>query len=174
MSLLELFDPTGLLKARRKAARKRLRDSVDVHVKPLLGELGFASAQTRAWRASAYREVLSGWGWIRIRENAVDLMSIRWEKYGGARFTIGYASYPINAWKDRDWEGIADFGSLRAGHSSVLKHAWFGRWQDAASAGRLARQRILELEAYRRGGLRSEFMENGLNVFLEPSSPLTD
>lgn len=159
MPLLELIDPTGLLARLRKRARTRLKDGVDAKVKPLLRELGFESARTHAWKASRFKDVVPQWGWIRFREDRVDLLSMRWEKYGEARFVIDYSSWTVEAWEQGAGRGDK-IGQVYARRSAWSTWAWFGAGQNAERAVELACRRVRELDDYLKGAEPAECIDD--------------
>lgn len=167
MLLLELIDPTGLLARLRKRARRRLKDGVDAKVKPLLRELGFESARTRAWKSSRFKDVLQGIGWIRINADRVDLLEIRWRKYGEARFVIDYWSWPRDAWNQQSADRGDKEGRVYPQHRAWLKLAWFGEGQNAEKAVELACRRIRELDGYLKGGAMPPCIDDGMPFYLQ-------
>lgn len=141
-----------LLKPRR-AARKLMVSAVDSELKPRIRELGFSSAQTRAWRSSEFHAWLSGWGWIRMRDGRVDLLSIYWDKYGRPKFQIQFSSQSMEAWQAMCWGESHSFGQALAGGRRRPNLHWFvGRPEKTIERASL---RLAELDRYLRDGEQS-------------------
>lgn len=152
MWFVGLFEPREARDQRRRAARRGLVSAVDKRVKPRLRELGFSSARTEAWRGSRFKSWLTGWGWIRIRDDRVDLLELHWHKCGGPLFHIGVSSQSMDAWNDLRWGEDYDFCNLDAGCERFRRRNWFGEWQSEDEAVLLALRRIEEMDAYWRTG----------------------
>lgn len=150
--LVGLFEPWEVRDQRRREARRSLLSAVDKHVKPRLRELGFASARTKAWRQSRFKNWLTDWGWIRLREDRVDLLEIYWDKYGGPLFHITFSSQSIEAWNELRWGDDCDFCNLDEGCERSPRRGWFGERQGEDEAVALALKRIDEMDAYLCGG----------------------
>ena len=146
--LKAIFEPRAVRYERRRAARRSLVSAVDKRVKPRLRELGFASARTKAWRQSRFKSWLTGWGWIRLREDRVDLLEVYWDKYGGPLFNITFSSQSIEAWNELRWGDDCDFCNLDEGCERAPRRGWFGERQSDDEAVALAFWRIEEMDTY--------------------------
>lgn len=155
-----LFWPSRRRDEARSATRKALVAAVHSQVKPRIRALGFESAQTRTWRNSDFKQWLVGWGWIRIRGERVDLLSIDWEKYGSPRFQIVFSSQAREDWEARRWGDAYNFGSVSAGNGRGVWGRWFGHKQEVEEATALANERLAELDAYLKHGAPSPFVED--------------
>jgi len=129
------FEPWQVREERRRAERKALLAAVNARLKPRIRELGFSSARTEAWRGSRFKSWLSGWGFIRMRDDRVDLLEISWDKHGGALFRILFASQRLEDWEAIRWGEAYKFGRV-AGASAEAPRPPEGRAASAVRAGR--------------------------------------
>lgn len=104
------FEPWQVREERRRAERKALLAAVNARLKPRIRELGFSSARTEAWRGSRFKNWLSGWSFIRMCDDRVDLLDISWDKHGRALFRIGFASQRLEDWEAIRWGEAYKFG----------------------------------------------------------------
>ncbi len=146
--------------AKEREARKALVSAVHKQVKPHIRALGFASAQTDAWRSSKYRSWLSRVGWIRMRGDRVDLLTVYWEKGGDPMFQISFSSQDIDDWNAIRWGEHCNFGSMYANRDRPMSRHWFGGHQTPDEAAALAIQRLDELDRYLKDGTPSRFIED--------------
>lgn len=149
-----------LLSKPRRAARKAMVNAVDRQLKPRIRDLGFSSAQTRAWRSSEFRTWLSGWGWIRIRDGRVDLLSVYWEKYGRPKFQIHFSSQDAEDWKAIRWGESYNFGHALVGSRRRPDLHWFGEFQTPQKAVEVAILRLTDLDGYLKGGPPTPFLHD--------------
>ncbi len=146
--------------AKERKARKALVSAVHKQVKPHIRALGFASAQTDAWRSSKHRSWLSGVVWIRMRGDRVDLLTLYWEKGGDAMFQLSFSSQDVDDWNAIRWGEHCNFGSLHANRDRPTSRHWFGVRQTPDEAAALAIQRLDELDRYLNDGTPSRFIKD--------------
>jgi len=146
--------------AKEREARKALVSAVHKQVKPHIRALGFTSAQTAAWRSSKHRSWLSGVGWIRMRGDRVDLLTVYWEKGGDPMFQVNFSSQDIDDWNAIRWGERCNFGDVNPDHGRRAARHWFGERQTPDEAAALAIQRLAELDRYLKDGTPSRFIND--------------
>lgn len=83
------FEPRQVREERRRAERKALLAAVNARLKPRIRELRFSSVRTEAWRGSRLKNWLSGWSFIRMCDDRVDLLDISWTSTAARSFGSG-------------------------------------------------------------------------------------
>jgi hypothetical protein len=146
------FEPWQVREERRRAERKALLAAVNARLKPRIRELGFSSARTEAWRGSRFKNWLSGWGFIRMSADRVDLLDIYWDKHGGALFRIVFASQRLEDWEAIRWGEACKFGSVIGASAEAPRRVWFGERQSVDEAIELALRQMGDVDVYLNGG----------------------
>lgn len=146
------FEPWQVREERRRAERKALLAAVNARLKPRIRELGFSSARTEAWRGSRFKNWLSGWSFIRMCDDRVDLLDISWDKHGRALFRMGFACQRLEDWEAIRWGEAYKFGGGHRRHEEAPRRVWFGERQSVDEAIELALRQMDDIDAHLRGG----------------------
>lgn len=144
----------------RTAHRAALKANLKAKFIPHLNAVGFESTRRKATK-DAWRTFNLGYDYGRRREDQIDLLSVRWARYGEPWFVVDFATYAvadlIPPALPKSWRS----GELMSGHYALpwrlvgLRGRWFGRGQDPSLAVDLAIHRMAELEAFLRRGIGS-------------------
>ena len=146
------FEPRQVREERRRAERKALLAAVNARLKPRIRELRFSSARTEAWRGSRFKNWLSGWSFIRMCDDRVDLLDISWDQHGRALFRIGFASQRLEDWEAIRWGEVCKFGEVAGASEEAPRRVWFGERQSVDEAIELALRQMDDIDAHLKGG----------------------